>query len=576
MEKDVTRRYSGVFELKDDIARFLAGRPIQARPASLVYRATKTIRRYKVAFTAAAVVITALLASLVFTSYSAVREQRAHAETQRALHNFQAVNNFLENMLVAPNPKVGDRQVRVIDVLAQAERELEWGAMAADGKLLAPVHTTLGNTYFGLGRYREAHRHLSAAERLRERMLGQNHPETLKTAFYLARVTMNRGDYAETERILARTIEQQNRLLGERHPDVLQSKAVRAMNWIYLGRYEPARASFSETHQRLGEAYGQHHPEAVKALVGLATANYHLRNFEVAEGYYREALADQRILPGPEHPNTLAGMHNLANCLRALKRHEEARQLYEETLLMRQKVLGNEHPSTVGTRYGLARCLLAMRENDAAAEQLAVVYQARTKQEGACHAKTLRAANLLATLHGDDGRPEVAASLLTECLAACRTGNGLDQLQALKAMNNLGHYLKTMGQFERARDILVEALALERRVGEEKLHLNLLLTTAETYERLQDTSNATSHYVLVHRRSRQFFAGSELAAEYGLLAAEGLVRVDARQPATLMLRELQNEVMAGGHDLAIRALLQNLERPGGGSALDIAPVARSF
>lgn len=66
MEKNGERRYASAGELADDLERFLTGEPIQARRASLVYRARKKLAKRK-AIVAAALALALAAAEADFT-----------------------------------------------------------------------------------------------------------------------------------------------------------------------------------------------------------------------------------------------------------------------------------------------------------------------------------------------------------------------------------------------------------------------------------------------------------------------------------------------------------------------------
>src|SRR5262249_35205486 len=48
LEKDPRRRYASVAEFAQDVQRYLDGRPVQARPATFLYRAGKMLKRHRV------------------------------------------------------------------------------------------------------------------------------------------------------------------------------------------------------------------------------------------------------------------------------------------------------------------------------------------------------------------------------------------------------------------------------------------------------------------------------------------------------------------------------------------------
>ena len=81
LHKEPARRYASVEQLADDLGRFLDGRPVTARTATLGYRARKFSRRNKVAVVAAALVAGTLLAA---TGISLRQARRADAQAERA------------------------------------------------------------------------------------------------------------------------------------------------------------------------------------------------------------------------------------------------------------------------------------------------------------------------------------------------------------------------------------------------------------------------------------------------------------------------------------------------------------
>ena len=81
LRKEPQRRYSSAEQFSDDIRRYLEGKPVHARGASLGYRAWKFAQRNAAAVIAAAVMAVLLLAS---TMWFALAARRSHAEIQAA------------------------------------------------------------------------------------------------------------------------------------------------------------------------------------------------------------------------------------------------------------------------------------------------------------------------------------------------------------------------------------------------------------------------------------------------------------------------------------------------------------
>ena len=79
LEKDRTRRYETANGLAADLKRHLNNEPVVARPPSAAYKFQKAFRRNKLAFTAATVVLLALLVGIVGTTLGLVRAEKAAA-----------------------------------------------------------------------------------------------------------------------------------------------------------------------------------------------------------------------------------------------------------------------------------------------------------------------------------------------------------------------------------------------------------------------------------------------------------------------------------------------------------------
>lgn len=85
MRKERERRYGSVNQFADDIVRYLDGRPVLARQASVVYRARKFVRRNSLAVAATFLIFLSLLGGIVLAERQARRagSARSFAETQR-------------------------------------------------------------------------------------------------------------------------------------------------------------------------------------------------------------------------------------------------------------------------------------------------------------------------------------------------------------------------------------------------------------------------------------------------------------------------------------------------------------
>ena len=89
LERDRRRRYPTVSALAADVDRYLADKPLEARPPTAAYRIRKFVRRYRGAVAAVAALVVVLAAGLSMTLIQFVRAEsaRTEAEVQRQQAN---------------------------------------------------------------------------------------------------------------------------------------------------------------------------------------------------------------------------------------------------------------------------------------------------------------------------------------------------------------------------------------------------------------------------------------------------------------------------------------------------------
>jgi tetratricopeptide (TPR) repeat protein len=83
LAKEPSQRYASAEALSQDVQRFLAFTPIQARPPSLSYQLRLFARRHRAAFVASVIGLVALVGAVVVSAWFAAREARERVEADR-------------------------------------------------------------------------------------------------------------------------------------------------------------------------------------------------------------------------------------------------------------------------------------------------------------------------------------------------------------------------------------------------------------------------------------------------------------------------------------------------------------
>jgi hypothetical protein len=119
-------------------------------------------------------------------------------------------------------------------------------------------------------------------------------------------VTMNaQEDYAAARRLLERALEVMTRVLGEEHPHTL-----RLMNNLAAtlgGQEDYAGARRLEEHvlEVRTRVQGEEHPDTLASMLSLGLTLLH-ENDDTAPALLRRCLTSQRKVLGDKHPDTIA------------------------------------------------------------------------------------------------------------------------------------------------------------------------------------------------------------------------------------------------------------------------------
>jgi WD40 repeat protein len=164
LAKEPQRRYTSAAELADDLRRFLDGRPIRGRPPSLVYQATKYVRRHTTLIGGIVATFVALVAGLVATAIFAVGEAR---QRQRAEEAFRKVErDAYQARLAAAVAALTEHEVAEAGAQLQAAPESlrgwEWHHLSGRAEEELPAVVRPGRNYYDFGGFVEPGRVLAA------------------------------------------------------------------------------------------------------------------------------------------------------------------------------------------------------------------------------------------------------------------------------------------------------------------------------------------------------------------------------------------------------------------------------
>src|ERR1700678_1176668 len=119
-------------------------------------------------------------------------------------------------------------------------------------------------------------------------------------------VMMDAGDWNNAEKLFVQVMDMRKKLLGVEHPDTLKSMANLAITYQNQGRWNEAEQLMSR------KLLGAEHPDTLTSMANLAVTYQNQGRWNEAEQLNVQVMDMMKKLLGAEHPDTLTSMANLA------------------------------------------------------------------------------------------------------------------------------------------------------------------------------------------------------------------------------------------------------------------------
>lgn len=215
LRDDAARRYGSVEAFSEDIRRYIQGLPISARKDSVSYRASKFVKRNRIAVAVACLFVLSLIGGLATTLW---QFRQAQSERARAERRFNDVRSLVNSLLSELNDEMGKvsgttkvRQLLVqktLEYLDNASREA--GGDTSLERELATAYVKVGdiqgNSYQqNLGDTTAAMASYQKSLEIRERLVTEN-PKNAEIKLELAHTYEAVGDLTDDQGDLNATL----------------------------------------------------------------------------------------------------------------------------------------------------------------------------------------------------------------------------------------------------------------------------------------------------------------------------------------------------------------------------------
>jgi tetratricopeptide (TPR) repeat protein len=484
LEKEPASRYPSADALAQDLEHWLAGRPIQARPASLPEKLWRWCRREP----ALASLLT-LLVGVGLVSFVAITWQWRQARQNALAARTEAEKNrqtatFLKSMLEGVGPGVArGRDTTLLKEILEATSGRIGRELTNQPLVEAELLTTIGEVYRALSMYGRAEAAHRRALTLREQNRGRKSEDASTSMDVLGVVLLEQTKLGEAEPLLREALAARKELLGPEHPAVAGSLSNLGVLRQAQGRLAEAEALYLEALEMRRKLLGTNHLEYAESLMCLASVLWRQhKDLPRAEAMNLEAVAIRKTLQGDQHPDIAGCLNNLATVYMAQGKQAEAEAALLDAGDLWRRALGENSPQEAQVLHNLGWLLWGRGKREEGERAIRRALEMRRKALGNRHDDVAQSLNVLAVVLQQSGRFEEAERIQREQLALVIELHGPEHLNVANAKGNLGWALRSQKKLPEAESLTREALALQQKltgpkgpdVGQLSLNLGVL------------------------------------------------------------------------------------------------------
>ena len=442
LAKDPAQRYPSAKALAEDLECYLAGRPVQARPATLYTRMQKWVGRNPMSVASALAILVLFSAGMTFQAVRIARERtRANQEAEMARSSLAFLKGVFEQ--VRPSGKQGPT-ITVKELLDHGRGQLD--GLGDKPILQAELQEMLGDLYVSFGMYDAALPLEEQARQTFERLRGPGHLDVARSLSNLAVLDSMLARYGEAERLQRRALAIREQALGAGHPDVADSLGKLAAVLNEEGHAQGAEQLYKRALAIREKALGQNALAVAANLNGLAVVYYGQGSYSEAEKLYKQALAIEEKNLGLDHPTLAAHLNNLANVYYNLGQYPEAETQHKRALAIEEKILGLDHPDVAMSLENLAIIRDALGDYPEAVRLHLRALAIQDKTLGPDHPDVARSLMNLANVYVSLGKFAEAERMHMRALAIWEKTLGPDHPNVAISLYNLAVLYQKMGR----------------------------------------------------------------------------------------------------------------------------------
>jgi tetratricopeptide (TPR) repeat protein len=489
LQPDVTKRYDTIAAMRDDLTRWLEGRPILARPVGFVERSFKWMRRHPAptaALVSLGLLVIGLGVGIAWVDAARSRAQQAESlaadrlrdeevATQQAKESLQkviasnlareeaekvraAVSSFFVNdvmMNSQSSESLSEKRTQDVTVRSLLDRvsKTVGTKFAAEPKIEAAIRFQLSISYSAFGLDQEALGHIQRAAELNDKHFGPTASETLNSQARWAWVLSTLSRYPEAIRMLENVLAVSENADTKNEAVANDTRQTLAMVLDHAGQVPRAMKLMEEIHAYRLKTHGERDFKTLIAAMNLAGVYNRMGRIPDAEKLLQKTLPMAVETLGENHLTTGLIINSLAIAI-SQRDMKESLPFFERSLKISMNLDGPSHPRTLIARGNLAMTTGNAQDYNTALKLYEVLLKDCAETFPGAHPTKIKFRGDYGFILSIVGRDKEAAKIQAENVADYDALELDRTLEGIRARLNLGESLTTTRDFIKALSIL--------------------------------------------------------------------------------------------------------------------------
>ena len=443
MRKDEDRRYASVEMLVGDLERYCEGQPIEARSASLEYRARKFVQRNRLGVSIAAAFVGLIL---TFGLLLFQQRERAQQEAQKA----EIVSSYLVDLFDAGAPAGAGTPVTAQTLV---RRGLDRAARLEDRPVVqAEMLDALGQASRGIGEWEQADSLLQRALALRRRHLEPPHPDLVASLLHVADTKWSERRPWEARPLYEEALGMSRHLGANAYrPGILEGLAE---TMSQQGTPDSAEVLMRRVIELRRRTLGDRYHELPLDQMDLARIVQRQGNHEEAEALYRAGLRQMQRRDGYTPTERVEAYNNFGDLLRNREKTAAAATYYRRALTLASRTMGRDHPRARRARDHLYETLIRRGRYEDALGLARTNLEIAATRYAPPHPAITDAYQQVGHLLDNMGRSAEAEPILRRTAAMRRAERGPNHIQTHNSQVRYALCLVERGHLNRAETLL--------------------------------------------------------------------------------------------------------------------------